>query len=95
MASAQSIRNGNTAAEPTREELLDRIAELESNLNKKKADKLSFHIGDKGGVSVYGLNARFPVTLYADQWERLLMVQDELKQFIHANRAKLAQPKAA
>jgi hypothetical protein len=53
-------------AEPTKEELLARIAELEKQAGAKKTGKLEFRVGDKGGVSVYGLG-RFPITLYYEQ----------------------------
>ena len=53
-------------AEPSREELLARIAELEREAGKKKnAVALSFKVSDKGAVSLYGMG-RFPVTLYYD-----------------------------
>src|SRR6516164_2711456 len=52
-------------AEPTKEEVLARIAELEKQVATKKAGKLEFKVSEKGGVSVYGLG-RFPVTLYAE-----------------------------
>jgi hypothetical protein len=50
--------------------------------------KLEFRIGQKGGVSVYGLH-RFPVTLYYEQWLRLLAVSDELLDFLNKNKASL------
>lgn len=53
------------------------------------AKSLTFKISEKGAVSVYGLNARFPVSLYAEQWERLLGAADELKAFLKANADKL------
>ena len=56
--------------EPSREELMARIAELEEKQGSKRGGKLEFRIGDKGGVSVYGLG-RFPVTLYYEQWIKL------------------------
>ena len=46
-------------AEPTKEELLARIAELEKQVATKKARKLEFKVSEKGGVSAYGLG-RFP-----------------------------------
>jgi hypothetical protein len=49
-------------AEPTKEELLARITELEKQVATKKAGMLEFKVSEKGGVSVYGLG-RFPVTL--------------------------------
>ena len=45
-------------------------------------------VSEKGGVSVYGLG-RFPVTLYMEQWEKLLALADELKTFIADNQDKL------
>lgn len=50
---------------------------------------LSCKIGQKGGVSVYGFG-RWPVTLYADQWERLEAFMPQVRQFISENRAKLS-----
>jgi len=53
-------------SEPTKEELLARIAELEQQAGARKAGALSFKVSEKGGVSIYGLG-RFPVTLYYEQ----------------------------
>jgi len=72
--------------EPTYEELKARLAELESK--QQRAAVLSFKVGDKGGVSVYGLG-RFPVTLYYEQWIRLLDKAPELREFLAANKGKL------
>ena len=57
--------------EPTKEELLARIAELEKQSGAKKTGRMEFRVSEKGGVSVYGLG-RFPVT------------QDEYARFIRA-----------
>ena len=57
--------------------------------NAPKPRKLSCKIGEKGGVSVYGLNVRFPVSLYVEQWDKLIAFVPELKAFIEANRSKL------
>ena len=75
-------------AEPTKEELLARIAELEKQTIAKKAGKLEFRVGEKGGVSVYGLG-RFPVTLYYQQWTRLLDAGEDLRAFLEANKSSL------
>jgi hypothetical protein len=75
-------------AEPTKEELLARITELEKQAGAKKAGKLEFKVGEKGGVSVYGLG-RFPVTLYYEQWIRLLDAGDDLRAFLEANKSRL------
>jgi uncharacterized protein (UPF0254 family) len=74
-------------AEPTREELLARIAELEKQTVRPKGS-LEFRIGEKGGVSVYGLG-RFPVTLYYEQWIRLLDVAANLRAFLEENKNRL------
>lgn len=63
---------------------------LASRAQAATAKALSFKVGQKGGVSVYGLNSRFPITLYASQWERLLAVKDELVQFLQDHAAELA-----
>ena len=72
-------------AEPTYEELKARVAELEKQTPRRS---LRFKVGDKGGVSVYGLG-RFPVTLYYEQWVRLLDAAQELRDFLETNKAKL------
>jgi hypothetical protein len=74
--------------EPTKEELIARIAELEKQMGSKKSGRLEFKVGEKGGVSVYGLG-RFPVTLYYEQWQRLLGAADELRLFLEENKGKL------
>ena len=68
-------------SDPTKGELLARIAELEKQSRGKKSGKLEFKVGEKGGVSVYGLG-RFPVTLYFEQWNRLLDVAGGLRAFL-------------
>jgi hypothetical protein len=75
-------------AEPTKEELLARIAELEKQAGARKAGELEFRVGEKGGVSVYGLG-RFPVTLYYEQWIRLLDAGGDLRAFLEANKSSL------
>ena len=75
-------------SEPTKEELLKRIAELEEQVHVRKPASLEFRVSEKGGVSVYGLG-RFPVTLYYEQWARLLDRVDELRAFIEKNKGKL------
>jgi hypothetical protein len=75
-------------AEQSKEELMARITELEKKLESKESGKLEFKVGDKGGVSVYGLG-RFPVTLYYEQWIRLLDAGKELRAFLEANKNRL------
>lgn len=68
------------------EKLRRRIVELEGKLKQKNT--IRFKIGQKGGVSVYGLG-RFPVTLYYEQWMRLLKSSDDLQDFLEENKKKL------
>jgi hypothetical protein len=75
-------------SEPTKDELLARIAELEKQATSKKTGRLEFKVSEKGGVSVYGLG-RFPVTLYYEQWQRLLGIADDLRTFLEENKGKL------
>ena len=74
--------------EPSKEELLRRVAELEQQAQTKKPGALEFRVSEKGGISVYGLG-RFPVTLYYEQWTRLLARAEELRTFIEENKSKL------
>jgi hypothetical protein len=75
-------------SEPTKEELLAKIAELEKKAEGRKKGALEFRVGEKGGVSVYGLG-RFPVTLYYEQWVRLLDMAKDLREFLEENKSKL------
>ena len=74
-------------AEPTYDELKARLAELEKQQGRRTG-ALEFRVSEKGGVSVYGLG-RFPVTLYYEQWERLLGATDQLREFLEENKSKL------
>jgi len=73
-------------AEPTYEELKTRLAELEKHGGERRRGALEFRVGEKGGVSVYGLG-RFPVTLYYEQWIRLLDASSDLRTFLEENKA--------
>ena len=65
-----------------------RIAELEKQSVSKKSGKLEIKVGEKGGVSLYGLG-RFPVTLYYEQWIRLLDAAGDLRAFLEENKSRL------
>ena len=54
----------------------------------RRTGSLEFKVGEKGGVSVYGLG-RFPVTLYYEQWNRLLDTADKLHEFLEENKSRL------
>jgi len=75
--------------EPTYEELKARLAHLEKQVEgRKRSGNIEFKVSEKGGVSVYGLG-RFPVTLYYEQWTRLLNAAEDLKKFLEENKSKL------
>ena len=67
---------------------LARLKAENEALKKKGSGPVSMKVSEKGGVSVYGLG-RFPVTLYQEQWLKLLGMADEIKAFIEEHRAKL------
>jgi len=74
-------------AEPSYEELKARLAEMEKQGGSgRRTGQLDFRVGEKGGVSVYGLG-RFPVTLYYEQWVRLLEASPQLRAFLEENKA--------
>ena len=75
-------------AEPSYEELKARVAELEKKGAARGTGELQFKVGEKGGVSVYGLG-RFPVTLYYEQWNRLLGAAEDIKKFMEENKSRL------
>jgi hypothetical protein len=74
--------------EPTYEEMKARLAELEKQVATKRTGSLEFRVSEKGGVSVYGLG-RFPVTLYFEQWTRLLDQTENLRAFLEENKDRL------
>jgi hypothetical protein len=68
---------------------LERLRAENDRLKQKNVGRpVSLKVSEKGGVSVYGLG-RFPVTLYKEQWTKLLDMADELREFIRANEGSL------
>jgi len=82
----------------TKEEILAKVAageipveeasKLLEQAEQAKRGSLYCKVSEKGAVSVYGLQ-RMPVTLYVEQWERLLGFSDEIKQFLKENDSRL------
>lgn len=66
----------------------DQLLALVAQLQAEPVRKLSLKVTEKGGASLYGLG-RFPVTLYASQWDKLIANIDQIKTFIDANRSLL------
>jgi hypothetical protein len=67
---------------------MDRLKAENAQLKNQRARGVSLKVSEKGGVSVYGLG-RFPVTLYKEQWAKLLDMSDEIRAFIRENEPKL------
>lgn len=63
---------------------LEKLRAENAALKKPPAGRVYLKVSEKGGLSVYGLG-RFPVTLYREQWEKLLGLSDDIKTFIHEN----------
>ena len=67
---------------------LERLKAENAALKARGSKGLSIKVSEKGGVSVYGLG-RFPVTLYQEQWLKLLDLADDLRAFIKENEGRL------
>jgi hypothetical protein len=85
--STLGVSQGGEMAEPTYEELKAKIEELEKK-TQRRTGELDFKVGEKGGVSVYGLG-RFPVTLYYEQWMKLFEATPRLREFLEENKSRL------
>jgi hypothetical protein len=76
---------------PTEEELKAELEKLKAEnaaLKSRGSRGISMKVSEKGGVSIYGLG-RFPVTLYLEQWTKLLDMADDIRAFIRENEGKL------
>lgn len=67
---------------------LERLRAENEALKKTSSKGLSLKVSEKGALSVYGLG-RFPVTLYKEQWTKLLDMADQIRAFIVANDSQL------
>jgi hypothetical protein len=67
---------------------LERLRNENAALKKGASAESRIRVSPKGGVSVYGMG-KYPVTLYKEQWLRLLSMSDEIRAFIAENEAKL------
>jgi hypothetical protein len=67
---------------------IERLRAENETLKKPARGQLSLKVSEKGALSVYGMG-RFPVTLYREQWERLMAMSDQIREFIQANDATL------
>jgi len=67
---------------------LDRLKAENERLKGAQSRGMSMKVSEKGALSVYGLG-RFPVTLYKEQWTKLLAMAEDIKAFLRDNDAKL------
>ena len=67
---------------------LARLRAENERLKRTQSRGITLKVSEKGGVSVYGLG-RFPVTLYKEQWTKLLAMADEIREFIAEHEADL------
>jgi hypothetical protein len=67
---------------------LERLKAENERLKSRQTRGVSLKVSEKGGVSVYGLG-RFPVTLYKEQWTRLLDMAEDIRAFIREHDAQL------
>jgi len=67
---------------------LERLKAENAALKARSGKGISMKVSEKGAVSVYGLG-RFPVTLYQEQWTKLLDIADDIRAFIRENEGKL------
>ena len=67
---------------------LERLRNENAALKKGAATGISMKVSEKGGLSVYGMG-RFPITLYKEQWLKLLDMSDGIRAFIVANEKTL------
>jgi hypothetical protein len=78
-------------AMPTEQEMKAELEKLRAEndaLKKRSSRAISLKVSEKGAVSVYGLG-RFPVTLYKEQWSKLMDMAEEIRAFIRDNDSKL------
>ena len=67
---------------------LERLRNENAALKKGAATGITMKVSEKGGLSVYGMG-RFPITLYKEQWLKLLDMSDDIRAFLSANDGKL------
>ena len=75
-------------AEDNMQAELERLRAENAALKSSSSKGVSMKVSEKGGLSVYGLG-RFPVTLYKEQWEKLLDLSADIRHFIKDNADKL------
>jgi len=81
-------------ADENMKEELERLRAENERLKKRSSRGVTMKVSEKGGLSVYGLG-RFPVTLYKEQWIRLLDMADDIRSFMRENDGALKSKDSA
>src|SRR5258708_12769852 len=80
------MQQGVTMSDDDVKKELERLRNENAALKKGAATGITMKVSEKGGLSVYGMG-RFPITLYKEQWLKLLDIPDAIRAFIPANEA--------
>jgi hypothetical protein len=88
MIAREKTKIGDAMSDEDLKAELERLRSENAALKKGASGGIRMKVSEKGAVSVYGMG-RFPVTLYKEQWLRLLDMSDEIRSFIAANQARL------
>jgi hypothetical protein len=81
-------RGGSEMADDDLRAELERLKAENESLKSQRGRNVGLKVSEKGGLSVYGLG-RFPVTLYKEQWTKLLAMADEIKAFMKEHDSEL------
>jgi hypothetical protein len=81
-------RKGNAMSDDDMKAELERLRSENAAFKKGASDGIRMKVSEKGAVSVYGMG-RFPVTLYKEQWLKLLDMSEEIRAFIAENESRL------
>jgi hypothetical protein len=79
---------GEDMAEDDMRAELERLRAENAALKAKREREIRLKVSEKGAVSLYGIR-RFPVTFYADEWDRILGMDKEIRDFIRAHDGEL------
>lgn len=84
-----SLATGQSMTAEQMQAEIARLMEANAKLKAGNARRLTLKVSEKGAVSLYGMG-RFPVTLYGEQWQRLLAAKDEIVEFLKDNADRLS-----
>jgi hypothetical protein len=88
IASCRRMNCGKAMPDDDLKAEIERLRSENASLKQGAASGLRMKVSEKGALSIYGMG-RFPVTLYKEQWLKLLAMSDDIRAFIAANDAQL------